>query len=252
MLKHLKLWNIRRCHLSWRLQHPTILSANLLEVMLLHWSTNWENVPTFTMDEHDVDGVVDWNTPGMPSPTALLFPKIGETARCITRWLLLLYQWPITRIWQRQFLNIKPEPSFSSAYATSHRDQRLRQAKQRLLLILNQRPVNVIIKASLTRRNSILKIVTKEETWCLDFMMLPGSRIKKICKNIGCITTHLDKALSRMSSSLTSNSCTSWKGNTCPSKPCGEAIVSTRTVLVHEICCSVSKIAWLTAPVPVW
>ena len=34
--------------------------------MLLHWSKNWQSIPTCTSDEDDVDEVEDCNTSGMP------------------------------------------------------------------------------------------------------------------------------------------------------------------------------------------
>ena len=67
-----------------------------------------------------------------------------------------------------------------AGFATSHTGLRLKHAKERLLLSLSQRPINVTIKASLTRRSSIIKTAKKEELWSPDFTTLLGSRIRDV------------------------------------------------------------------------
>ena len=61
ILNHLKLWNNAGLHLSSRWWPFIILSINLLEIMFLHWSTNFGGVPTCTRD--DGDEVEDSKTP---------------------------------------------------------------------------------------------------------------------------------------------------------------------------------------------
>ena len=56
-----------------------------------------------------------------------------------------------------------------------------------LLLNLCQRPVNMALQASLTRRNHIPETVKKRELWSLDLMMLPGNRIKHMCWNMSWV-----------------------------------------------------------------
>ena len=131
---------------------------------------------------------------------ASFFPRICGTAISMTRWLLailttlyssfqvrLLCQCPITRLQHRLFfLNIKWRTGFKPGFATSHTVWRLGQAKGSLLLSLNQRPVNATVKANITRRNSVFKIVKKGEVQSPNLIMLPGIRSKKICHNMSC------------------------------------------------------------------
>ena len=66
------------------------------------------------------------------------------------------------------------------------------------------------------------------------------------------VPNSFDTALSRMSWFLISNSCTSDTGITPLSKLGREEIVSTRSTLRWEMSCSVSRVAWAAAPMPVW
>ena len=78
MLNCLKLWNNGGWYLSWRWWPLTILSKNLMDVMLLYWSKMFRNVSNFTTDEDDGDEIVHHNTSGMPSPMASVFSRVGE------------------------------------------------------------------------------------------------------------------------------------------------------------------------------
>ena len=64
--------------------------------------------------------------------------------------------------------------------------------------------------------------------------------------------THLEMALSKMSWTLRSNSCTSNTGIMPPSELGREERVSTRATLRQEMSCSVLRVAWAAAPTPVW
>ena len=46
---------------------------------------NWVSVTTCTMDEDDVDEVLDCNTLGMLSPTAPILPRISGPVRHMNR-----------------------------------------------------------------------------------------------------------------------------------------------------------------------
>ena len=84
ILKHLKLQNKRWQDLCWRWWSITILSTNLLEVILLHWSKNWWSVPTCTTEEEDDMETVDCNTSGMPTPMTAHLPRVSRTGRDTT------------------------------------------------------------------------------------------------------------------------------------------------------------------------
>ena len=179
-----------RVALGWRWWHLTILSTNLLEVMLLHWSKKFWSVKTCKTDEDDGDEVEDSNTSGMPSLIAPILPRFTGACRCTSSWLpptlmtvrlsnkaRLLHQDGIARLWHRLFLHIKPEPSLCSGPGTPHRGWVLAQSKWGLLVSLCLRPIDVTIKASLTRRNRILNVVNKEKLWSPDIRVLLGNRM---------------------------------------------------------------------------
>ena len=74
-----------------------------------------------------------------------------------------------------------------------------------------------------------------------------------ICAKIQAeLSTHLDTALSGMSWTLRSNSCTSDTGITSPSESGREERISTRATLRWEMSCSVPRVAWAAAPMQVW
>ena len=89
----------------------TILSTNLLEVMLFHWCKKWESIPTWkTKDEE----AVDCETSGVLTPTAPIFLASAEladttTSRLLATWTSLsptfhmrpLHQRGSTRTWHR-------------------------------------------------------------------------------------------------------------------------------------------------------
>ena len=64
--------------------------------------------------------------------------------------------------------------------------------------------------------------------------------------------THLETALSKMSWPLRSNSCTSDTGIMPSPELAREERVSRRTTLRWEMSCSVSRVAWASAPTSVW
>ena len=148
-----------------------------------------------TIDEDDVNEVVDCKTSEMPFPMSPFLLTVSNTSRCtITRGLLATLTTLHPRVWARllchraptrlchmTLLYIKTKANSQSCPVTSQRGCRLRQAKERLLLSLCQRPVNVAINASFTRRNKVLKIVKKWVLRSPEFKMQPGSIIKKRC-----------------------------------------------------------------------
>ena len=87
MFNYLKLWNYGGWHLSWRWYPLTILSSNLLEVMLPYWYRNWRRVSTCTAEEDGIDESIDCNTSRIPCLTGLSIPRISEINRCATTWL---------------------------------------------------------------------------------------------------------------------------------------------------------------------
>ena len=143
--------------------------------------------------EDAVVEVIDYNTSVMPPPQLPFFLELVELPDVLWADFLLSWQYSILVFkWGffakglplesgTGYLNIKPETGFRTGFVISHRGWRLTQARRRLLMSLSHRPVNVIMNASLTRRNSILKTVKKEELWSPDFMTLPGSSMKKMC-----------------------------------------------------------------------
>ena len=80
---------------------------------------------------------------------------------------------------------------------------------------------------------------------------IPGSR-KRQAKIQAILPNHLDRALSRSSWILVSSSYSAEAATISPSEPWTDVIVSTRVVLIWEISCSVSKVAWAATPMPVW
>ena len=87
MLNHLKLWNNRGQHLSWRWWPLTILSKNHLEVMLLNWSKYCGSVPACRADENNGNEVIDCNTSGMLYPMATFLPRVSAICRHTSAWL---------------------------------------------------------------------------------------------------------------------------------------------------------------------
>ena len=85
---------------------------------------------------------------------------------------------PWHRPWHRSLLYCELEPSPWSGLITPLRRERLRQTHR---VNLCQRPINMAIQASLTRRDHIPKTVKKEELWSPNLMMLSGKRINQIC-----------------------------------------------------------------------
>ena len=75
------------------------------------------------------------------------------------------------------------------------------------------------------------------------------NRCAKICAEF---PTCLETALSKMPWIRRSNSCTSDTGITSPSASGSEERVSTRATWRWEMSCSVSRVAWAVAPIPVW
>ena len=146
----------------------------------------------------------------------------------------------------------KLEPSLQSGPGTPHSGWRLGPSKWGLLMILCKGPVHVPIKANLIRKNRIFNVVKIGKLGSPDFMMLPGNRIKRCAKIWAISPHHLGTALSRMSWILVCNWWTSEASITPLSQPCIEALLSTKAVLVWELSCSVSEMAWAIVPVAVW
>ena len=189
-----------------------ILSTYVLEVMLRHWSKNSGRVPTCTTDEHDGDEVIDHNTSGMPCPVAALLPRVSGTWRCTSSWLSATLitvglsikarhfcQGSTIRLQHRPLLYHKPEPSLWLGSGTLHRGGRLGQSKGGSLLSLYQRPVDMTIKVSLTRRKRILNVLKKGKLASPDFTTLLEAELKWYTKIRAMLPTHLDTVLSRMS-----------------------------------------------------
>ena len=170
MLDCLKLHNNGGWHLSWRWWPFTILSTNLLEVMLLQWSMNFESVPTCTTDEDDEN----CDTSGTMFPMAPFLPTLSGTGWCTSCWLSailttvrlsvkmrLLWKGGTNKLWCRPFLNIKPEPGLWLGSDSPHRGWRLGQSKGGYVVGLCQGPVKTSTKANLTGMNRILNTVKK-------------------------------------------------------------------------------------------
>ena len=106
---------------------------------------------------------------------APLPPRISRTGRDaatnrhLATWMSLiptlqvrpLSQRSTTRPWHRSLLHCEKEPRLWPGFATPLRWKRLRQAHGRLLLRLCQRPVDMAIQISLTRRTHILETEEK-------------------------------------------------------------------------------------------
>ena len=70
---------------------------------------------------------------------------------------------PWHRPWYRSLLHCKNGTQLWPGLATPLRGKRLRQTHARLLLSLHQRPVNMAIQTSLTRRNHLPETVKKRD-----------------------------------------------------------------------------------------
>ena len=91
----------------------------------------------------------------------------------------ILHHGCTTRFWHRWFLYINPQPSLWLGPGIPYRDYTQGQSKRGLLMSLCQRPVDLTIKTTITRRNSILNVVKEGILRSLDFIMLPGNTIRK-------------------------------------------------------------------------
>ena len=120
-------------------------------------------------EDHDISGA--------PTPIGPFPPSVGRTSGDIATSRLLvictglipslqgspLSQGRTTRPWHRSVLHCEMVPSLWPGLATPLRRKILRQTHRRLLLSLCQRPVNMAIQASLTRRNHIPMTVKEKE-----------------------------------------------------------------------------------------
>ena len=82
-----KLWNKGGHDLNWRWWPWTILSTNLLEVMLLHWSKNGKAYQPGKKNKDEE--AVDCDTSGALTPMVPLLPSISRTGRDTTTSRLL-------------------------------------------------------------------------------------------------------------------------------------------------------------------
>ena len=160
MFNHLKFWNNRGWHWSWRRWPWTILSTNPFNLMLLYWSTIFESV---------LNSWWWWwkcNKWGTVSPIAPLLHRVSGTGRYTPSWLpsaltmlspssqvRLLYQGCTTRHQNSLLQYIEHEASLWFGPDIPPRGWRLVHSKWGLLVGLCQTPVHVTKKASLTRRN---------------------------------------------------------------------------------------------------
>ena len=139
---------------------------------------NLWSVPTcITEEDEEVEEDVDCNTSGMLIPMVPLLPSMSRTGRdtttgrlpailtCLSPYLQvrLLCQRGTTRLWH--------------TWSGLAFGKRWRQAYWKLLLTMCLRPVYMFIKASITRRNSVLETVEKGKLWRPNFMTLTESRI---------------------------------------------------------------------------
>ena len=145
--------------------------------------------------------------PQPPSPSISRTGRDTTTSRLLAIWKSLiptlqvrhLSQRGTTRPWHRYFWHIEMEPRPWSGFATPFRGKRLRQTHGRLLLNLPQRPVNMAIQASLTRRNHIPEAVMKRELQSPDLMTLLETELNTCAKISAEFQVFLETALSRMS-----------------------------------------------------
>ena len=125
---------------------------------------------TTQLIKDDVNEVVDCNISGPLPPMAPHLLRTCQTAWCMTRWfpaimmtLKWLSKWGFSAKGVQsesdagKFWTLNWKPVFGSGIATSYRGWRLWQTSRRILPSLHQNPVHVNIKASLARRNIILK-----------------------------------------------------------------------------------------------
>ena len=139
--------------LSWRWWPQTILSTNLLEVMLLHWSkkiekhTNLKNSRWRWWGGQGMWHIKSANPPQLPF--LLVSAELGDnaTSRLLTTCMTListlqvrpLNQRCISRPWNRFLLHCEIEASPWPGFATPLRRKGLRQTHGRLLLRPNAR-----------------------------------------------------------------------------------------------------------------
>ena len=182
--------------LSWRWWLWTMLSTNLLDVMLLHWSKNLKTIPTWKaadVDDKEAEEAENSSTSGVPNPMPPFSPSLSRTGGDTATSRLLATQTsliqtlqvrplsqgcptrPCHRPWHR-YCELEPSPW--SGLATPLRRKRLRQTHR---VSLCQEPINTALQASLTRRNHIPETVKKGELRSPNLKMQPGNWIKQIC-----------------------------------------------------------------------
>ena len=260
-----KLWNKGEWYLSWCWWPWTILSTNLLDVMLLHWSKNLKSIPTWkTADEGDEEAE-DCYTSGVPTPTAPFPPSIGRTgrdtatSRLLATWISViptlqvrpLSQRCTTRPWQRFLLHCEKEPSscgLGTLLEGKDWDKPMEDCcwtctRDQLIQPYRQASLGGITSLTLQRKGNC---EAQTSGCCLETELNVSAKIWAE------FPTHLETALSKMPWTLRSNSHTSDTGIMPPSELGREERVSTRKTLRQEISCSVSRVAWAAAPTPVW
>ena len=192
-------------------------------------------------------------------------PSIGRTgadtatSRLLATWMSLiptLQVWPLsqrctTRPWHRSLLHCEIEPSPCPGIATPLWGKRLRQtmedccwacARDQLIQPYWQASLGATTSLRLWRKGNCETLTS----WhCLETELNTSAKIQAE------FPTCLDTSLSKMSWTLRSNSCTSDAGIMPPSESGTEERVLTRTTLRQEMSCSVSRVAWAAAPMPV-
>ena len=175
MLNHVKLWNNRKWHLSWWWWPLTILSSNLLKVRLTHWSKMFWKCTSIHIRKVMVMKMLS-NTSGTLSLMMPLLLRVSA-GRCTPSWLsailmifipsiqVRLQCWEgTTRHQHRFFCTWHINLDFGMAQ-THLINLRLGQSKWRLMVNLCWRPFDMTIKASHTRRNSIMNVMKKGKVW---------------------------------------------------------------------------------------
>ena len=197
-----KLWNKGGWDLSWRWWPQTILSINLLDILLLHWSKYLKSMPTWKaadVEDEEAEEAEDSGTSGVPTPMAPFLLVTAELVETLppadflslewasfshTKWGLLAKDAPLgpgTDLDTGPLLYCEMESSLWSGLATPLRRKDWDKPTEDWWWACARDQLIWSYRQASTRRNHIPKTVKKRELWSPYLMTLPGNRIKQMC-----------------------------------------------------------------------
>ena len=238
-----KLWNKGGHDLSWRWWPQTILSTNLIEVMLLHWCKKMRKHTNLRTENEDDEEAVDCDTSGAPTPMAPFFLASAELGQTLppadffppgmslnpTLQVRPLSKRGTTRLWHRPLLHTEieysPWPGFATSLGGKGWDKPMEDccwacARHHFIWPYRQASLEEGTTSLTPWRQGNCEAQTLQ--CCLE------AELKTSTKIWVKLLTHLDRALSRMSWTSICNPYTLDTGITTPSESGREEIVSTR------------------------